>query len=213
MSLIIDFDVRVIKNAPGAYRVTAQAPGSGLASGSLDWARLTAVEFRVQLERMSASDQALLREIGNTLFGALFSGQVRELFLGIYRQRIEPVEGAALRLRLDFDETAPEIATLPWELLAWNDTHLATQVKTLVTRQLLSLNYGSVKSLTVPGGPKALIVIPCGSGLATEEEERTITLALQNVCLLYTSDAADERSSVDLGGRRIIKKKKEERRI
>ena len=27
-------------------------------------------------------------------------------------------------------------------------------------------------------------------------------------CLLYTSDAADERSSGDLGGRRIIKKKK-----
>ena len=26
-------------------------------------------------------------------------------------------------------------------------------------------------------------------------------------CLLYTSDAADERSSVDLGGRRILKKK------
>ena len=30
---------------------------------------------------------------------------------------------------------------------------------------------------------------------------------LSNACLLYTSDAADERSSVDLGGRRIIKKK------
>ena len=30
-------------------------------------------------------------------------------------------------------------------------------------------------------------------------------------CLLYTSDAADERSSVDLGGRRIIKKKKKRR--
>ena len=27
-------------------------------------------------------------------------------------------------------------------------------------------------------------------------------------CLLYTSDAADERSSVDLGGRRIFKKKR-----
>ena len=27
-------------------------------------------------------------------------------------------------------------------------------------------------------------------------------------CLLYTSDAADERSSVDLGGRRIITKQK-----
>ena len=31
---------------------------------------------------------------------------------------------------------------------------------------------------------------------------------LPQICLLYTSDAADERSSVDLGGRRIIKKKK-----
>ena len=30
---------------------------------------------------------------------------------------------------------------------------------------------------------------------------------LPTPCLLYTSDAADERSSVDLGGRRIINKK------
>ena len=28
------------------------------------------------------------------------------------------------------------------------------------------------------------------------------------ICLLYTSDAADELDGVDLGGRRIIKKKK-----
>ena len=35
--------------------------------------------------------------------------------------------------------------------------------------------------------------------------------ALATHCLLYTSDAADERSSVDLGGRRLIKKKKKER--
>ena len=35
-------------------------------------------------------------------------------------------------------------------------------------------------------------------------------IARSGACLLYTSDAADERSSVDLGGRRIIKKKKKE---
>src|SRR5678809_170698 len=35
-----------------------------------------------------------------------------------------------------------------------------------------------------------------------------VTTAVAKGCLLYTSDAADERSSVDLGGRRIIKKKK-----
>ena len=32
-------------------------------------------------------------------------------------------------------------------------------------------------------------------------------LTIANLCLLYTSDAADEEDSVDLGGRRIIKKK------
>eukprot|EP00658_Telonema_sp_P-2_P026822 TRINITY_DN20861_c0_g1_i1.p1 TRINITY_DN20861_c0_g1~~TRINITY_DN20861_c0_g1_i1.p1 ORF type:complete len:203 (+),score=57.90 TRINITY_DN20861_c0_g1_i1:86-610(+) len=34
---------------------------------------------------------------------------------------------------------------------------------------------------------------------------------LPYTCLLYTSDAADEEDSVDLGGRRIIKKKKNNR--
>eukprot|EP00658_Telonema_sp_P-2_P034301 TRINITY_DN25053_c0_g1_i1.p1 TRINITY_DN25053_c0_g1~~TRINITY_DN25053_c0_g1_i1.p1 ORF type:complete len:111 (+),score=33.40 TRINITY_DN25053_c0_g1_i1:241-573(+) len=32
-------------------------------------------------------------------------------------------------------------------------------------------------------------------------------------CLLYTSDAADEEDSVDLGGRRIIKKKKIDKKV
>src|SRR5664280_3735133 len=32
-------------------------------------------------------------------------------------------------------------------------------------------------------------------------------------CLLYTSDAADEEDSVDLGGRRIIKKKKKKIKV
>ena len=39
-------------------------------------------------------------------------------------------------------------------------------------------------------------------------ESRRVATAHRRRCLLYTSDAADERSSVDLGGRRIIKKKK-----
>ena len=34
-----------------------------------------------------------------------------------------------------------------------------------------------------------------------------VIIIITKTCLLYTSDAADERSSVDLGGRRIIKKK------
>ena len=41
----------------------------------------------------------------------------------------------------------------------------------------------------------------------------TVTGSMSGVCLLYTSDAADERSSVDLGGRRIIKKKKRNQEV
>ena len=44
------------------------------------------------------------------------------------------------------------------------------------------------------------LVAKCAAGLKN--------LGVKKGCLLYTSDAADERSSVDLGGRRIIKKKK-----
>ena len=40
--------------------------------------------------------------------------------------------------------------------------------------------------------------------LAKSSKQEDVSLIF---CLLYTSDAADERSSVDLGGRRIIKKK------
>ena len=47
--------------------------------------------------------------------------------------------------------------------------------------------------------------------LRVEVVDRIRTAGVENTCLLYTSDAADERSSVDLGGRRIIKKQKTKR--
>ena len=43
------------------------------------------------------------------------------------------------------------------------------------------------------------------NGLAFAVDDSSIQNNV-SACLLYTSDAADERSSVDLGGRRIIKK-------
>ena len=46
--------------------------------------------------------------------------------------------------------------------------------------------------------------IPCRAAIDGAHLEMLVG---NMICLLYTSDAADERSSVDLGGRRIIKKK------
>mgnify|MGYP003378175817 CR=1 FL=1 len=55
---------------------------------------------------------------------------------------------------------------------------------------------------SIKGKGEVTRIISGGSGLIFKGDGFYIT------CLLYTSDAADERSSVDLGGRRIIKKKK-----
>ena len=50
--------------------------------------------------------------------------------------------------------------------------------------------------------PRTNVTYPSGWRVTLPKQGLILT------CLLYTSDAADERSSVDLGGRRIIKKKK-----
>ena len=63
-------------------------------------------------------------------------------------------------------------------------------------RQLKSRDFVSVLS-AVPGHQHG-----------RETSRRHVRASRASACLLYTSDAADERSSVDLGGRRIIKKKK-----
>ena len=54
-----------------------------------------------------------------------------------------------------------------------------------------------------------MIVVNTGSDIyQVFHRNKSINWVRNNLtCLLYTSDAADERSSVDLGGRRIIKKK------
>ena len=55
-----------------------------------------------------------------------------------------------------------------------------------------------------------IVIALVGSGVTeTRLRAQAEQYDLRN-CLLYTSDAADERSSVDLGGRRIIKKKNKE---
>eukprot|EP00656_Telonema_subtile_P002574 TRINITY_DN11154_c0_g1_i2.p1 TRINITY_DN11154_c0_g1~~TRINITY_DN11154_c0_g1_i2.p1 ORF type:complete len:168 (-),score=33.64 TRINITY_DN11154_c0_g1_i2:26-529(-) len=63
------------------------------------------------------------------------------------------------------------------------------------------------------GGDEALQSLLQGLGRlrATLDELSMLTLpsgVLQNDCLLYTSDAADEEDSGDFGGPRILKKKK-----
>ena len=60
-----------------------------------------------------------------------------------------------------------------------------------------SESYNSVSTMRL-WEDKGIAAYDCGQGAQS--------------CLLYTSDAADEEDSVDLGGRRIIKKKRKGKR-
>ena len=79
-----------------------------------------------------------------------------------------------------------------------------TQVVQVETISNPNIEYGGYRAPGLNIVPGANPAIP-----TTSSPIDAIPLIASNGgCLLYTSDAADERSSVDLGGRRIIKKKK-----
>ena len=71
-----------------------------------------------------------------------------------------------------------------------------------------SRGLGDVYKRQVPGrGRAGRRCRPRRRPMPRRRSPPSLLTASVHPCLLYTSDAADERSSVDLGGRRIIKKK------
>ena len=70
--------------------------------------------------------------------------------------------------------------------------------------------YAAMTGTALPDKIKSAMLLMCGDhgiakyGVSAYPQEVT----MQMICLLYTSDAADDLLCVDLGGRRFIKKKK-----
>ena len=78
-------------------------------------------------------------------------------------------------------------------------------IRDLVRSRGLGDVYKRQVSLTAGQNTALWITVQVPAGTPAGDYSTDVTV---DGCLLYTSDAADERSSVDLGGRRIIKKKK-----
>ena len=57
------------------------------------------------------------------------------------------------------------------------------------------------------GVARAALIVGAGYALNGEMTQKDLEAARFWLCLLYTSDAADDLLCVDLGGRRIIQKK------
>ena len=176
--------LRISPGSDGGCEVTAEEIDSGHAGPQrldqrvLDepWFQAALGALRMQPEQ---TDNALLRAVGEGLFKVLFSSDVLALFTGLFDQRIRPNPTTCLRLNLDIDERLPDIATLPWELLRWRDTPLATQLQTWISRRFLGLDYGALRQVKLTGRPRVLLVIPGGSGLETARERDIVTEALR----------------------------------
>src|SRR5678816_4558404 len=71
--------------------------------------------------------------------------------------------------------------------------------------------YVAVRNLPRINNGLGVAILSTPKGVMADHDAREANVGGEIICtvfccLLYTSDAADERSSVDLGGRRIIKK-------
>ena len=90
--------------------------------------------------------------------------------------------------------------------LSPQETAVAPKLSVQENLELIARIYGSNKS----EARSKTDAIMQAFGLSDRSKDKAKTLS--GGCLLYTSDAADERSRVDLGGRRIIKKKNKQKR-
>lgn len=189
MQTTYDFNVH-IRSGDKGYAVTAQGPGTGLAGPELlDWGMLiseASVElFRRLAEEAFALSHRDLKQAGDLLFRSLFRGQIERLFTGFYDRVVQMEANSSLRIRLDIEESLKEVVSMPWELMCWRDSFLSTQITTMITRQILNLDFGNVKTLTTDDKPRVLVAIPQGSGLNTDEEENAIASSLEKTGIEY----------------------------
>ncbi len=190
MTTFIELDIRIFKAGAGTYFVTAEVEGTNpTLPEPLDWRALSKEDFVESLRQMREEEftlkEATVTGVGETLFAALFRGQVKELFDRVYGQNVQQNRETFMRVRIAIDERSPEIAELPWEFLYWKDTFLATHARILLTRQLLNLDFGAIQPLKIAGKPRALVVIPRGSGLDTDGEEQAIRRILDQAAISY----------------------------
>ncbi len=116
--------------------------------------------------RMLAAGDIKFREelevFGSLLYTVLFNGEIDSAFKSTYDE-IQQQRDTTLRLVLEFEQEAEDLATLPWEYLYYPDKprekgfRIATRSKLILTRHVpLSAEFGTLK----PGeGPLRILIV------------------------------------------------------
>ena len=127
--------------AQGSYRIVATGPaGEALGRFKLPFADIELENFILKIgstrrgrRRIDSPEMELAKTFGTKLFGALFEGDVREL----YRSSIAEsrADGRGLRVTLSLTG-APELLQVPWEYLYDHPSFLSISTWTPIVRYL-----------------------------------------------------------------------------
>src|SRR4051794_8546721 len=108
-----DFEIEIGEALPdGAYRVSVAVRDQGRRARSTFIPPYNDAEVSAALGYMEQGlfDDAYVKEFGASLFGALFTDPIKDVYNGSRQSSAVP-----LRIRLVID--VPEVARIPWELL------------------------------------------------------------------------------------------------
>src|SRR5450756_3213692 len=177
-----------------------------LATGRIDYSNSAALTYKHEVAQLnSALNLALknkpLERQAQLLANAMVAANIRDN-PGMENADLKNIKGQALNTARD------RVGAKKQEIHITDQQWAAIQAGAITTSRLRSIlenaNTERIRELATPRA--TLEVTP--SKLALAEARLASGFTQAEVCLLYTSDAADDLLCVDLGGRRIIKKKK-----
>lgn len=191
-----NFDLSIESNSGDGYQVRVQSETMGETRG-----RFTlSPDCQKIAEDLSKVDDLqdgspLPMTLGMSLYQCLFQETVGTMLNRALGAVLIDDDGG-LRFRLRF--SPPEIAALPWEVLYDKDSKsfVSTSGKTPLTRYLEIPE--PIRNLKITPPVKVLVLIPGGSGLDVEREERIIVAAFKKLGTVEISVVKDEVTRSDI---------------
>ena len=161
-----------------SYRILATGP-AGEAAGRfrLPFSEIELENFILKVgttrrgrRRVESPEMELAKDFGARLFGALFGGDVREL----YRSSLAETRGAGQGLRVTLSLTgAPELLQVPWEYLYDHPSFLSISTWTPIVRYLDLPKPRRPLKIELPLRILALVSAPVDAEAIDGQQERT----------------------------------------
>ena len=132
-----DFEIQLSGELPNHYNAKVMDKGNAIAAQSFELrtGELKVIEGLQRLEEKavtSSKKETFHIEFGKELYNKVFTGKLGEYFKNCLEEA--QYKDMGLRIFLRFDESAKEIAVLPWEFLHDGSDFLVISRNTLISR-------------------------------------------------------------------------------